>query len=560
MTNRSHPPDAASVPQATSDTHSVWVSSVIPGLTVQVIDPMPPSLEGVGRDSKDGLSDSASESQADRDCPSSAHHDGLSQPDNKSRPAPRARALNRLMPKNDRRSRHRRSRLLRLRETARDAVKTGGLASPAALEITEQATAAVERDDLAAAAQPPSASKNRPSTGPAVDATESDRAPLTDGSSAADRVDRADRGDRADRELAVEEPLTQRVSSDWFPVDELASDEERSDEEGLSSDRELSSDEVISITRSELGSALERPSAPAAPATPTSRRRPLPPCLPIGTSRPRGSRPVASRRHSRPQPPSADELTEERYADWFRRVVLRNRWLSVFTTFYIHWLILLALGMMVVHGPQNAAALLLNGAFSDTPPVQSFDISVPEPVPLDDPEPAENDKAISAADLRAAELDERPPALDTSVMQGLLKELPMSNIGATVANSVQPATAAESTSPAPPRAVSEGSFSVWTEPSAPEAGEPYRIIVQIRLPPGMEQYDVSDLQGVVVGSDGYRKPIPGALTGLLPVQDGYARLVIPIVSADEHVRDTVLIKSRQLRESQKLLIAFAPGV
>ena len=105
----------------------------------------------------------------------------------------------------------------------------------------------------------------------------------------------------------------------------------------------------------------------------------------------------------------------------------------------------------------------------------------------------------------------------------------------------------------------EGSFSVWTEPAAPQAGEPYRIIIQIRLPDGLDRYSVQDLQGVVIGSDGYRKPIPGHLTGLLPVEAGYARLVVPIVSADERVRDTVLIRSRRLKESQKLLIAFEAG-
>ena len=279
------------------------------------------------------------------------------------------------------------------------------------------------------------------------------------------------------------------------------------------------------------------------------------------SSRRSAARRTDARRHRGDQQ-STDEHPEEKYADWFRRVVLKNRWLSVFTTFYIHWLILLALGMMVVHGPENAAALLLNGTFSDPtpPPQQSFDLTVPEPVPLEEPPLSEQpDDVDQAAQMGGAEMDERPPELDESVMQGLLSGLTESQSRATPAVS-QPATTAAAASPAPPRAVSEGSFSVWTEPSAPEAGEPYRIIVQIRLPPDMEQYDVSDLQGVVVGSDGYRKPIPGYLKGQLPIQDGYARLVIPIVSADEHVRDTVLIKSKRLKESQKLLIAFEPGV
>ena len=39
----------------------------------------------------------------------------------------------------------------------------------------------------------------------------------------------------------------------------------------------------------------------------------------------------------------------ESYGAWFRRVVVRNRWLTWFTTFYIHWAILLLLAAIIVH-------------------------------------------------------------------------------------------------------------------------------------------------------------------------------------------------------------------
>lgn len=67
---------------------------------------------------------------------------------------------------------------------------------------------------------------------------------------------------------------------------------------------------------------------------------------------------------------------------------------------------------------------------------------------------------------------------------------------------------------------------------------------------------MTDLEGVVVGSDGYRKPVPGFVTGELPIVDGYARLAVPIVSAAKKVRDTVFIRLRLLRETQKLMIDF----
>ena len=108
----------------------------------------------------------------------------------------------------------------------------------------------------------------------------------------------------------------------------------------------------------------------------------------------------------------------------------------------------------------------------------------------------------------------------------------------------------------PRNAVSAGSFSVWTVPDNPDPGEPYKIIVQIRLPDGTQKYSVADLEGVVVGSYGYQKMIPGNVRGFLPVQDGHVRFEVHIVSADENVQDTVFVRSKVLREAQKLHLRF----
>ena len=89
-----------------------------------------------------------------------------------------------------------------------------------------------------------------------------------------------------------------------------------------------------------------------------------------------------------------------------------------------------------------------------------------------------------------------------------------------------------------------------------DPGKPYKIIVQIRMPDGTERDSLADLEGVVVGSDGYQKMIPGNLRGFLPVQDGHVRLEVHIVSADEKVQDTVFVRSKVLREAQKLQLRF----
>ena len=108
----------------------------------------------------------------------------------------------------------------------------------------------------------------------------------------------------------------------------------------------------------------------------------------------------------------------------------------------------------------------------------------------------------------------------------------------------------------PQNAVTAGSFSVWTEPENPDPGEPYKIVVQIRVPDDTDRYSVADLDGVVVGSDGYQKMIPGNVRGFLPVENGHVRFEVHIVSADENVQDTVFVRSKVLREAQKLQLRF----
>lgn len=251
----------------------------------------------------------------------------------------------------------------------------------------------------------------------------------------------------------------------------------------------------------------------------------------------------------------------EPYSRWFKRVVVRNRWLTWFTTFYIHWVVLLLLAAIIVHGPENTADLLLSAAFSveEEPSTAPFEVTVPVP----DPEPApESAEEAIATEEAVSELDEEPLEINDDVLKELVPE------GAKAADQSQAAETSEQKDvpPAaamtqhvdmsPATAVRQGSFSVWTEPPNPRPGDPYRIIIQVRLPEKTTRYAVTDLEGVVVGSDGYRKPIPGFARGELPVVDGYARFAVPIVSADSQVRDTVYIRSRLLRETQKLLIEF----
>ncbi len=276
-------------------------------------------------------------------------------------------------------------------------------------------------------------------------------------------------------------------------------------------------------------------------------------------------------RASAPQPRSGGEVGDfqvidppppepETYREWFKRVVANHRWTTWFTTFYIHWLLFLLMAAIVVHGPQHAVSLLIDATFAETveTEVATFEVVSPEPELQPEPEP----ESVPEEEPDVTEMEEENLELNPDLVSEVATEPPpeSSRNSSSSTDSTAKQSAAASAfgdyNPAPPSAVSEGSFSVWTEPSTPKAGEPYRIIIQVRLPKNIQRYDLSDLQGVVVGSDGYRKPIPGSTRGALPINNGYARFVVPIVSADATVRDTVFIRSRTLKETQKLVLQF----
>ena len=99
-------------------------------------------------------------------------------------------------------------------------------------------------------------------------------------------------------------------------------------------------------------------------------------------------------------------------------------------------------------------------------------------------------------------------------------------------------------------AVSKGSFTVWAVPDNPRKGEPYYIVVQVKVPSRVQRYRRSDLIGVVVGTDGYRKTINEQPKGYLPIIQGTVQYVVHIAPSQRSVRDIVQVRSRILRESK----------
>jgi len=125
------------------------------------------------------------------------------------------------------------------------------------------------------------------------------------------------------------------------------------------------------------------------------------------------------------------------------------------------------------------------------------------------------------------------------------------------------------------RAITKGSFSVWTIPADPVPRQAYWIVIEVKLPSHIYRYQASDLSGTVVGTDlGMAIPWdrywpghavrPGSQGSFirvkrgdyLPVKNHRAQLMILIPAAAALVKDTIDIRSKILGEEQTLQIIY----
>ena len=113
--------------------------------------------------------------------------------------------------------------------------------------------------------------------------------------------------------------------------------------------------------------------------------------------------------------------------------------------------------------------------------------------------------------------------------------------------------------PAGKNAVTEGSFTVWTEPDDPIPGETYTIMIEVKLPEKVTRYPRHDLVGLVTGTDGWEQQLPGnakPLQQYLPVHNHTVQLEVDVPGAGRRVRDTIQVRSKLLKEEQVLKIVF----
>ena len=221
--------------------------------------------------------------------------------------------------------------------------------------------------------------------------------------------------------------------------------------------------------------------------------------------------------------------------------------MTTFFAFYTHWLLLIVLALLVVHGPNTRGDFTITA--SNVKPLEY------EPVDVIDTRIVEPEPEVSEVNSRTS------PTLpiDMSVSTPTLPDAFIAEEtapGAVDEPNKTDVTESQLASLSPANAVKRGSFSVWTVPEFPEPGESYKVVIRAKVPEGVTRYPVTDLQGVVVGTDGYRKLIPGSLRGFLPIRGGYVQFEVPIVAANQEIKDTVWIQSKMLKEQQKLLIEF----
>jgi len=134
----------------------------------------------------------------------------------------------------------------------------------------------------------------------------------------------------------------------------------------------------------------------------------------------------------------------------------------------------------------------------------------------------------------------------------------------------------------PKNAVKAGSFTAWTIPIAeilgekttagdnPRPGQDYHIVIQVKVPTKRKSYRIADLSGKIVGTDGYVQVIPSQaffqddegrmvrakIGRRLPIVEGVVQIIIRVPGAHALVKDTIRIKSKLLKENQKLELIF----
>lgn len=260
----------------------------------------------------------------------------------------------------------------------------------------------------------------------------------------------------------------------------------------------------------------------------------------------------------------------------FNRKCLRSGWTPWLLAVYCQVLILVLLYSLALSAEEflktGVDQIELSAVFADPGP-PGIETIIPqqiEPEEVKEPSAEESPDVVEEA-TKDEPLDEESP-VDSADIESLEETIQV-DVAADESPMTESDTAAEEEAqaaspgndepleipPAPSvaeRAVSSGNFLVWVEPAVPFAGEPYCVYVQIRLPERVKRYSRTDLTGVLIGSDGYRKSISGPEREDIPLIANTATIVIHVVGAARPEADTLVIRSRLLRQQKTIRLVY----
>lgn len=260
--------------------------------------------------------------------------------------------------------------------------------------------------------------------------------------------------------------------------------------------------------------------------------------------------------------------------------IVNSRYFSWSVAGYAQLLLLVILGALVLSPIKKEEPLQITVSFTSTTveEEEEAEVIIAPPVAPPEEEPEEEPEPIEPETPQPEELPEEtveqaePKPSLPSALEPSNEEVPVAS-NESADNQAQSTSEAESqTSPKkqerpgsepptvrlpPSRAKIVGAFSAWTEPEYPSPGEPYVIVIQVTLPERIKRYTSSDLSGVIMGADGYRKFIRGSNAEQLSIIEHTARIRVPVIGAERGRKDSIVIQSRILRQRQLIELNYA---
>lgn len=227
----------------------------------------------------------------------------------------------------------------------------------------------------------------------------------------------------------------------------------------------------------------------------------------------------------------------------------RQAWISAFTSFSVHLTALVILAFIAM-ALQNDVIEAVSARLGDED-LAALDVSL-DPAEL----PRFELEAMPSPNLDAVQMERVTPA-------DLEREFASDQFAPpSVAEDDGDGSGLMFQKPGGGRAVTKGSFAVWTEPKDPAPREDYLIVIEIAVPDKIKRFPGSDLKIEVRGTDTYYLSIPGTRTppwlrGDLPIVDGKVQVPIRVPGAVANVRDIINVRSvKILKEHQRMEIKF----